>query len=195
MTDETQLESVQQQQTATEPEPEQQVADGDEQSAPDLNALLNEYDEGVNQEEQQAQDEKSDLKEVVDYVRQDQQDKIKAQTDKDVAAAVETVQGDLKGMNIPDRAISGYLQQFSADKRFMNAYGNRHQNPKGWQKVLKGVAQEIKGDYSVDQKVTEDRESLNAAVREQSTNAPAQASYSDMSGAEFDEMKRGLNRG
>lgn len=195
MTDETQLESVQQQQTATETEPEQKIADGDEQSAPDLNALLNEYDEGVKQEEQQQEVKTDQMQQVVNYVQDQQEKEVRQQTDKDLATAVDTIQGDLKDLNIPNRAITGYLQQFAGDQRFLNAYGNRHKNPAGWNTVLRAVGKEIKNDFAVDQKVTTDRESLNAAVREQSTNAPAQASYSDMSGAEFDEMKRGLNRG
>jgi hypothetical protein len=183
---------------------EQSVADNTApnetvESAQDLDSLLNEFDsqEQAKPEPEQPKDDNSD---VFEYVRQQRDEQVKQQTNQDIQNAVGTMNKELEGLNLPERVVRGMLfDKAENDSRFLQAWTNRHQNPAAFDKILKGLATEIRGDFESlpDKQTNEDREALAAAVRS-ANNKPAepeQVDFNAMSDAEFAAHKAKLARG
>lgn len=167
------------------------------EDAQNLDELLNEYDTGTEQPEKvKAPSGQPDrLEKVLDYVERKEQQEIKDQYTTSIESAVTSIQEDITDLKLPDRVVRGMLHEMgTSDQRFQKAFQQRRDNPQAWKNVLKGVAKEIQNDFSVDEKVTEDRQSLNAAVRDASTIAPADVDVPGMSTNDFAEHKRKLLR-
>lgn len=148
----------------------------EDNSAPDLEALLSEYEQET-QVEQQAQPSEPQtpdpdrLNQVYSYVEQQQRQAMERETNEAIANSVKTIKDGME-MHLPDNVIEGYLEQMARkDSRIANAFLQRDKNPQGWNNVLKGVQRAIVNDFNSlpDPKVNEDRQAVAAAVRSAST--------------------------
>lgn len=111
----------------------------------------------------------------------------------DTVGQMQGLNETLKDMN-PD-LIEGFLQtRASRDPRISQAWMNRHSNPDGFEKVLKGLSDELAGNVRpIDQKATDDHAALKAAVSEAPVqSAPSAADLNKMSDAEFAAYKASL---
>ena len=163
---------------------------------PSIDELLEEFKvKTETPTEQQSKDIKADdLREVVDYVRQDRDEKIKERTDTDVMAAVKVVKGDLE---LDDGLVKQILYgRASTDPRFLKAFQMRHENPSAWESVQKAMHKELASTLTpkTDPNLTDDRAAVEAAVRSQSTGSTEEPlpDLGSMSDAEFNEAQRKL---
>lgn len=163
----------------------------------DLDALLAEYDNANKPVEEPKP--QTDIKELVSYVQQEREEKVQAQLKEDVNGAVSTVKESLPDLpvKLSDRVVRGFLEGLaSEDKRFTQAFENRHSNPKGWNSVLKSAAKELAKEFDVDPEATSSRESVVSAVKSASTKQVQESpelsagTVKNMSDAEFNKTLR-----
>lgn len=115
-------------------------------------------------------------------------------TNSDINSAVESISKEIDA-NVPKRALRGMLNDMAIeDPRLANAFANRYQDPKGWNKVLKAAAKSIQKEFSglPDKQLTDDRAAVTAAVRGASKTtvedeAPNFVGWSD---SRFEHWKR-----
>lgn len=146
----------------------------DDNSAPDLEALLSEYEQETQVEQQPTEPDPVDpdrLNQVLTFVESQQKEVLTKQVNADIQSSVETIK---EGMEIPlpDKIVRGYLETMAAeDDRIAQAFQQRDKNPAGWTNVLKAVQKEISKEFESlpDQKLTSDREAVAAAVRSAAT--------------------------
>ena len=160
----------------------------------DVDALLNEFKTTVPTAEPQPQP-KPEPKTVPAQATPQQTDPAVAEVREfirrqDMTKAVTTVRGDLDPDRFDDRIVESWLNvRAREDERIANAWLQRHSNPKGFEKVVAQLGREFQKQYGKmpDQRATEDREAVTAAVRGASTKAPEGKApdYSGMSNAEF----------
>lgn len=175
------------------------VTDGDTPDTPavddkgtqdDMDALLQEYEEAP--KEAAPKEANNDMSEVMEYIKTQKAESEAAQSEKDIATAVDSLKQGLN-VKIPDRLLRGAIHEKAAgDQRFINAYQQRGSNPAGWNKVLKGLQQEILADFDniPDQQATNDRNAVISAVQGSTNKTPEPTSppnYGKMSDADFDK--------
>lgn len=127
-------------------------------------------------------DDIAELKNTVDFL-------ITRESTTDINKAVEKISGEID-VKIPQKAIKGMLfDMANEDKRISDAFDNRYNDPKTWDKVLKAVSKEIGKEFKglPDQKLSNDRELVTAAVRgaSKTTVEDEAPDFSKMSDAEF----------
>lgn len=154
---------------------------------PSIDELLKQFDTTDTPPEQPKPDLKvDDLKEVVSYVREDREERIREKTDADVSEAVKTVKGDL---DIDEGLVKDLLYgKASNDPRFLRAFQMRRENPEGWDNVQKAFSRELASKLvKPDQNLTDDRAAVEAAVRSASTGSADEAppDFASMTDAEF----------
>jgi hypothetical protein len=152
--------------------------------APDWDELLSEYEQATSSSQQVEQPTATTVNGADDPLRtwaaqkmeEEKREREKAlveQTNKDIEKAVSVV---LEGLDVPikDQDLTeGYLHVLARkDERFVNAFNNRHKNPAGWNRVLKGVQSQLREKLNIDVQATQDREAVAAAVRSASNSAP-----------------------
>jgi len=100
---------------------------------------------------------------------------------------------DESGTQLPDSMIEGYLRSKAIkDGRIDKAFNDRFNNPQGWEKVLKGLANDFKKEMESlpDSTLTANRDAVEAAVRSASSTktAPEPApDFSKMSKSQLDK--------
>lgn len=113
----------------------------------------------------------------------------------DMDETVKKVRGDLDPEFFDDDFVESWLDaQARNDRRLQQAWVERHNNPRQFQKVIEGLSRGFAKKYGKlpDKGATEDREAVTAAVRGASTKAPEGKApdYSNMSNAEFREAHK-----
>lgn len=161
---------------------------------PSIDELLKQFEATETPPEQAAKPEikADDLREVVSFVKEDREERIREKTDKDVLAAAQVVKGDL---DLDDDVIVDFLYgKASRDPRFLKAFQMRHENPDGWNRVLKAQGKELVDKFGpkIDQNLTDDHAAVAAAVRSASTGSSEEAppDFNSMSDAEFNAWQR-----
>lgn len=180
--------------TAVEQEPK---ATGEQASAEpvekDLDALLNEFDEGTKPPEQKAEPKpEPEITEVLEFVRETQAEKAQA----DISEAVKIAKENEALSGVGDKVVRRYLEfEAMEDPRVKNAWLARKTNPQGWSQVLKGLGSKLASEIA-DPQLTADREAARNSVRGSSTQAPEEpkqldnAHFDAMSDAEFQQEMR-----
>jgi hypothetical protein len=177
-----------------------------QQQAPDLDALLSEF-------EQQSQfkpgneppppppppvseDELSSIRRELQEIKSERIRESSRHSVEEAVAEIKRV-GELEAS---DLQIEGYLHAMAArDPRLAEAFANQHQDPRGFRKVLEGVAEKIKADARApDARASADAQAVRAAVRTQGQQTsepdkPDPAKLFAMSDAEFEAHKAGLD--
>lgn len=127
------------------------------------------------------------------------QKQMQRDTQKDIGTAVETIKRhDPLLANLPDSMVRGHLHDLaSKDSRFLKAFQNRGDNPKGWENILKSVAVEVTKELGepVDSELSSNIASLRASVNTSSPSGksgPTDAEIAGMSDADFDKHVRSL---
>lgn len=196
-------------QTDADAEAKAHEADGAQEKEESLDDLLSQYEQKDEQtsksEPEQTGDRESSEPDPKDLYQQmqslvDQQ--AQERFNRDMSEAIETVRGDLDPEVADDALVRGWLDaRASEDRRLANAWAQRHQDPKGFQKVLKRLNRELSQKFSSlpDKKATEDREAVAAAVRGASNQAPESDDIdadkvAKMSDAEFEKFAQQMAR-
>lgn len=158
---------------------------------PSIDELLKQFEQTETPPEQtndiKADDLKADdIKEVVSFVKETREDRIRETTDKDVSAAVKAVKGDL---DIDEGLVKELLYgKASTDPRFLRAFQLRHENPEGWTGVQQAFGRELASRLAKpDQGLTDDRAAVEAAVRSASTGSSEEPppDFGSMTDSEF----------
>ena len=177
----------------TNTQPNAEVA---ETPTDDLDAILAEFDQQTEQPEVATKvDDSPRMKIVEDYIQ--------AQHARDTREAIQQSVSQLKGFDksfdgIGNTAIEGFLQlKAQRDTRIADAFHKRDENPDGWNRVLKGIAQEFSQEFKApDAQITEDRNAMRAAVETQpetsEPDAPTVRDLNKMSDAEFMRYKESI---
>ncbi len=166
-----------------------------------LNEFTAEYDADAQAPEQiKADPPKSDESETLRLLKSlDQREKAREQQEDtaDLSAAVKLVKDS--GLGIPSDLIEAAFHiEARKDKRFLDAFNQRKQNPEGWIRVAKAFGKKLAGkiEPQPDAQLTSDREAARDAVRGSSTETPSETEMTNerlnpMSNVEFDaEMRK-----
>jgi len=145
----------------------------------DLDALLKEFEAGVETEPSVNEgndidvfddDEPLTRKQVEELLlkRSSEADYARKAQD-DILSAVNTVKGEL---DIPDKWVRGILEmEAMEDKRFANAFAMRDSKPDAWNKILKAKSKELQAKFGKkeEKNIADD---VNAAVHSATEKAP-----------------------
>lgn len=161
---------------------------------PSIDELLKQFETDTKPEQKSTDLKADDIKEVVDYVREDREEKTRERTNADISSAVKAVKGDL---DVDDDLVEGMLwRKASKDQRFLRAFQLRHENPSTWADMQKAMNRELAGKITAkpDQNLTDDRAAVEAAVRSASTGSTEEPlpDLGSMTDAEFDAAQRKL---
>ena len=159
---------------------------------PSIDELLKQFEQTDTPEQKQPQKiGADDIKEVVSFVREDREARIREKTETDIQAAVKNVKSDL---DLDDGLVRDLLYgKANTDPRFLKAFQMRHENPTGWESVQKAFHKELRTKLvKTDQDATDDRAAVEAAVRSASTGSPEEPTpdFGSMSDAEFNAWQR-----
>ena len=185
------------QQTVTDSTDEQAKPATEATGAPEKSVedLLKEFD---TQAEPKADAPKGDgrLDKILDFVETKAVEEANDRTNRDIKDAVTTAIGDSE---LDPEYVEGKLHyRANTDPQFRNAWLNRHEKPEQFKQVVRALGKEMASTMksNVDQSVTDDRASVAAAVRSQSTKPadapPSSKDIRKMSDAEFTRFKKGL---
>ena len=174
-------------QTVAQDDPETPA--GEDIGAQDeLDTLLAQYDEGQEPTEPPAE---KPSEPVVDK----RVDALLArERDNDINNAIDTIMDEVSDVQIPKSMVKGYLfAKESEDPRIGKAFDNRFSDPAGWNRILKGIAQEAKKEFKdlPDKAMTNDRNAVEAAVRGASSTK-AEAPEVDFKGMDRNQLNRWL---
>lgn len=185
---------------------------GGAQTDDDLDSLLAEWDEDQKKAAEQspsgeqtetgktgATELPSDVREVVDYVKEQREREITERTNQDVAAAAEKLREGWDDAP-PAALLEGEIWKSAGkDQRFLAAFQQRHQQPDKWDRILKAKQRELQAMLAgtPDQEATADRQAVASAVRSASkaptgSEGPSADDISKMSDKEFEQYKRSL---
>jgi hypothetical protein len=167
----------------------------------DLDDLLREFAAGVEEEsegEERQLDKRQESRPQADP-RVDAIERRIVRQDLDSAIGLmQTEHPALKGL--PKPAIEAVLSaEARRDTRITNAWLARHENPDGWNRVVKGLSGRIAKQFSSlpNAELTEDREAARAAVTGRSSGGDggiSEEKLRSMSDEEFDAYERELRR-
>ena len=142
---------------------------------PSIDELLKEYSSTTEQPKQPDKP-PSELREVVDYVRDQKAKDERDSFDEGVQNAVDTV---LKAAGIEepsdfDKTVVEGILYAKANKRqdLSQAFHQRGENPDGWNKILAALGKEFADARSHDSQVTADVEAAKNAVQGSTSTAP-----------------------
>lgn len=176
----------------------------EQQQSESLDDLLSEFDEQVQPEVQspqpvvEDQSEMNALRAEIAELKAFRDASEQQQSRNSLNETVNQMQGlndTLKDVN--PNLIEGFLQvKASQDPRIAQAWMHRHVNPEGFNKVLKGLSDDLAGNFRpVDKAVTDDLAALKSAVTEAPAEPPTvtNADLNSMSDAEFAAYKQKLS--
>lgn len=162
----------------------------------DLDSILAEWDEEPKSDPEPDVSAKG-LKESLKRIQEQQAQADKERTQRDIADAVKTIRTEMGDHALSEKAVRRMLNGAAGeDARLQTAWMNRIQNPDGYSRVLKALAKEFASEVAEmpDKGVTEDRESVAAAVRGASTKVPDEpeipSNVATMSDQEFEGWVR-----
>jgi len=176
-------EAVDNNDVVAEPTTEESVA-----PAEGLDELLNQFDSETKVEQPKTED-VTDNQMVVDYIKNQQAEKAESE----VNLVVDTIAGEI-GENVSKRVVKALLMdKAQTDQRVLDAYTNRGSNPSGWNKVMKGLANEFSSEFQN----TSDTDAVVSAVHSASITQPIPETAPDVAGmsdSDFFAMKAKLSR-
>lgn len=191
----------------------------DAKSEPNLKEMLDEFDKQSSQQKTSQPDDRAapqstapksdgsaDQDEILEWVRQKQEQEQRESTDKAVQEATGFLrEADPALADIPDRVAEGLLYaEASRNGDFARAFALRHQSPAVWDRALSELAKSVAADIGPkpDAKLTADREAARASVRgttqttpdPDESNAELAKKISEMGRREFAEYKANLSK-
>jgi len=162
-----------------------------------LDDILSDFDQQMQPQQQQPQQqvEPDRLANIEQYVQQQQQSQIRTEIDSEM--------GKLRGLNdslsnLSNQDLEGLVTaRVQQDPRIGNAFSQRHSNPGAWDKVMRGMSQDIAKIFErPDPGVTADQTAMRAAVESQpdisEPDAPSTKDLNNMNDAEFAHYKDSL---
>lgn len=188
--------------------PSSEVKDDARDNGDDLEKLLAEYDGNETKSIESKDDDKSDkdsnnneqkpapfelsaaVQALLERDRKRDREEQQRQFEVDMKETVKAVRGDLSADVASDRLVRAWIDGMAEENpRLANAWVNRKKDPKAFNRIVEGLAREFAKEFSKrpDPNVTEDRESVSAAVRGASTKTPEDKpkNYGSMSDNDF----------
>lgn len=164
--------------TDDQPKVDTEVKDAQADDTDDLDKLLAEYEKSAGSDDTsskpgesgEAQDQ--DLRKEIESLRNDF---ARMSTQEDLSKAVKAVRGDLDPEAFDDKFMELWLdRQAIEDPRLQQAWANRQNNPKQFEKVLSSLNKNFTKKFGSlpSKEMTDDREAVAQAVRGASTKAP-----------------------
>lgn len=191
----------------------------DAASEPTLKEMLEQFDKQAPQQKSSQSDDRAapqstapapkgsdDNAELIEWVRQKQEQEARDTTDKAVKDASSFLrEADPVLADIPDRIAEGLLYaEANRNPDFAKAFALRHQSPAVWERALSDLAKSTASELGPkpDAKLTADREAARASIRGTSQTAPdpdeadseLARKISEMGRREFAEYKANLAR-
>lgn len=155
------------------------VGESSDAQVDELDSLLSDFGQpdqtGTEPQNTPVQDvTKDDIREMVQYSKQDRHAREMEQTNAAIDSACKTVFENLPEGVLPERAVRGLLIDMAdSDQRFQKAFFARGSNPAQWNKILSATAKEMAKEFAtVDKDLSEDKEAIASAVRSASTKVP-----------------------
>src|SRR3990167_11529412 len=143
----------------------------------DLDSVLSEIDKEFYAAKEKVKDtpeQQDELTAQVAYL-------VEKETNSAVNEAVQHVKAGLVDLdvNVSDKVVKSMLNIMAVeDPRVKTAFDGRFENPARWDRVLKGAVKEIAKEFTVDQQLTRDRETVANAIRGSKTvNADSNVSF------------------
>lgn len=175
--------SENEEQTVVEESKDQSKTGAEEQDArqddDDLDTLLAQYEKDTESEASskpgksgEAQDPN---KELMDRLQALEESTARSETRADLNKTIESIRGDLDPETFDDQFMEAWLDgRARTDPRLSQAWADRHNNPKQFQKVVGSLAKDFEKKFNSlpNKEATEDREAVAAAVRGASTKSP-----------------------
>lgn len=174
----------------------------------DFDALLAEYNEGVNKQQQTSTpaapaqkvepaqggdltlEKRLEMLERQNLARQEQD--LLMETSEAVNKAVSALKPAIADLpvKISDKVIRGYLAETAQeDPRFMTAFESRDRDPAKWDRVVAALGRKMRAEFgdATDTAATETRAAVSAAVRASATRAaePETKNWATMSNKDF----------
>lgn len=178
------------------------VGESSDAQVDELDSLLSDFDRPDQTGTEAPKVTKSDLQEVVSYIKEDRHERELERVNADIDSACKTVYDSLSEKGLPEDAVRGLLiDKADRDPRFQKAFLGRHQNPTAWNKILSATAKDFSQKFStVDRGVSDDVEAVASAVRSASTKTPeppedeakSRQKIAQMSDQELRNLKRSL---
>lgn len=165
----------------------------------DLDTLLSQFDGGKKDAPATPPEQKtgtdSDVKALTEQVKGLVSDQQQRQFKTDMDVTIKKVRGDQPADYFDDTFMKAFIDaKASEDPRLAQAWVNRHNNPKAFEKVVSALGRSFADKYGKlpDKGATEDREIVTASVRGASTKAPEGKApdFTGMSNAEFREAHK-----
>ncbi len=193
-------------------EPQAQAPNGnDARTDPSLDDLLNEYESGapaapadaapVQQPADAQQTElHNEMRQAVAWINQQRQESDAKRIQDDLKSAADVVKGHIGDDTLSDKLVLNYINGAAGnDPRLLNAWAQRHADPQGWGRVLKGVSEELRTELASrpDPDLTADRNAARNAVSTQAARRPdsgEQPSTRDMTAEEVIALSDKMGR-
>jgi len=173
--------------------PESEGADAQD-DGDDLEAILSEFDSGEDAKSTPETAADDDTKKKLLELEQ----KIEAQQFRaDMEDVVNKVRGDIPSDVFDDVEVEAWIDaQARRDTRLQKAWSNRHNDPKGFDRVVGGLNKTFAKKFSKlpDQNATEDREAVSQAVRGSSGKAPEGGDVPDFASMNDAEARAAMKK-
>ena len=164
----------------------------------DLDSVLAEFDEDTSDQSEQSdqgseQQTTNNLEsEDLDFIKDLKAQETRRQIDEEMKKMRENLPDDLY---IPERAFRGMVEIMASENpKIAQAFANRNKNPAAWEKASKAIATNIAKEFDSqpDDKSTQDREAVVAAVKSVSTSSQESElpKFSEMNDQQFAEFER-----
>lgn len=143
---------------------------------------------------------KSEFGEVLNFVKEFQSKEAQKEIDAGIDDAVKFIKSD-ESITVSDRMVKGLLNVLAEENpRVLESFNNRAQNPAAWEDIKKWAQTEVKKEFSIEPKITDDIAAAKAAASGQTTDEPepVKVSSADLDGLnelQFKEFKTHLGRG
>lgn len=146
----------------------------------DLDTLLAQYEKEATSDDTsskpgQSGEAQDPNRELMERLQALEESTARSETRADLDAAIKAVRGELDSEVFDDGFMETYLDsEARKDPRLSQAWANRHNNPKQFQKVVGSLAKSFEKRFGSlpNKEATEDREAVAAAVRGASTKSP-----------------------
>lgn len=181
-------------QAMTETKDESMTSSTETGASDNLDALLSEFESTADSQNGKAEGEQTDWAKRVEALENEIQNE---RYQKEITDVASQIRGDSDHPLLDDSFVISYLEgQARNDPRIASAWAKRHDNPDAFNKVINKLGDQLreKVGKSPNEKLTENREALESAVRASSTSTQqsSEVDWGRLSDADFYKEKMKL---
>lgn len=163
----------------------------EENSAPDLDSLLKDFEteeRPVQQEAPKVDDER--LMRIEEFMRRQEMQEFNTALD-EAAGGLKKASGEAVS-GIPDRYFRGILRDEAVtNPNIEKAFNERHAKPEKWNDILTALGKKISNEFKTDKQATESWNAVEGAIHSASTSTEQDnmPDFNKMTDAEFTQWK------